>query len=224
MRTAHATRSRSHSGMNRLCITRPARASTVSVRGRTRKHLAALAAMSMMFATRECGAEPRGAATNTDRRPALIATNAPESPPTLAYQPQVDRLLYAGGLLGARIYLSFANGQVVNERIAEDPERDRRLHRDLKLDLTPGHEAWTGIGLELTPAADELWNAPPDRLISTLADNLAAAPPSLPVTPGLWLMRTQDGVYGLLRVDGFVEVRPGERGMKVTYKLAQPIR
>jgi hypothetical protein len=76
--------------------------------------------------------------------------------PSYSFQPEVERVLDGNGILGARVYLDFEKGLVTVERLAEDAERNRRLHRDLKLDLTPGSEEWTGINLQVAPASEEL--------------------------------------------------------------------
>ncbi len=140
-----------------------------------------------------------------------------------AFLPEVERVLDAGGVLGARVYLDFEKGLVTVERLPDDPERNRRLHRDLRVDLTPGSEQWTGIGLEVTPAGEEFWNAPADKVFAALADNLAPPLATMQVTPGLWFFKTREGHYGLMRVAGFVEPRPGDRAMKIIYKLAEPV-
>lgn len=139
------------------------------------------------------------------------------------FLPEVERVLDVGGVLGARVYLDFEQGLVTVERLPEDPERNRRLHRDLKLDLTPGLEEWTGIDLEVAPAGEEFWNAPADRVIAALADNLAPPLATMQVTPGLWFFKTAEGHYGLMRVAGFVEPQPGDKAMKIIYKLAEPV-
>lgn len=144
--------------------------------------------------------------------------------PSLFFQPGVERVLDAGGELGARVYLDFQRGLVTVERLPDDPERNRKLHRDLKLDLTPGREEWTGIDLQVAPAGGEFWDQPADKVIAALADNLAPPLATMQVTPGLWFFKTRDGNYGLMRVVGFVEPQPGDRAMKVVYKLAVPVR
>jgi hypothetical protein len=118
------------------------------------------------------------------------------------------------------VYLDFEKGLVTVERLAEDPERNRRLHRDLKLDLTPGSEEWTGIGLQVAPASEEFWSAPADKVIAALADNLAPPLATMQVTPGLWFFKTGEGRYGLMRVVELVETHPGDKAMKIVYKLA----
>ena len=140
--------------------------------------------------------------------------------PSFSFQPEVERVLDGHGILGARVYLDFEQGLVTVERLAEDPERNRRLHRDLKLDLTPGSEVWTGVGLQVAPASEELWSAPADRVIAALADELAPPLATMQVTPGVWFFKTGEGRYGLMRIAGFVEPHPGDKAMKVVYKLA----
>jgi hypothetical protein len=140
--------------------------------------------------------------------------------PTFSFEPEVERVLDGRGILGARVYLDFEQGLVTVERLAEDPERNRRLHRDLKLDLTPGSEEWTGIDLQVAPASEDMWGAPADRMIAALADNLAPPLATMQVTPGLWFFKTGEGRYGLMRVIGLVEPHPGDKAMKIVYKLA----
>jgi hypothetical protein len=156
---------------------------------------------------------------------ALFLSGAPLSSraQSRTFLPEVERVLDTDGVLGARAYVDFETGLVTVERLPDDPERDRRLHRDLKLELTPGAEEWTGIGLEVTPATEEFWNAPADRVVAALADNLAPPLATMQVTPGLWFFKTAGGDYGLMRVVGFVEPRPGDRAMKIIYKLAEPV-
>jgi hypothetical protein len=36
----------------------------------------------------------------------------------------------------------------------------------------------------------------------------------------VWFFKTGGGRYGLMRVGGFVEPHPGDKAMKVVYKLA----
>jgi hypothetical protein len=144
------------------------------------------------------------------------ATNAP----SFLFQPEVARVLDGNGILGARVYLNFEKGLVTVERLAEDAERNRRLHRDLKLDLTPGSEEWTGINLQVAPANEDMWGAPADNVIAALEDNLAPPLATMQVTPGLWFFKTGEGRYGLMRVVGFVEPRSGDKAMKIVYKLA----
>jgi hypothetical protein len=139
--------------------------------------------------------------------------------PALSFQPEVERVLDGNGVLGARVYLDFESGQVTVERLPEDPGRDRHWQRDLKLDLTPGSEEWTGVDLQVAPASEELWNAPADKVIAALADNLAPPLPTMQVTPGVWFFKTDRGRYGLMRVVGFVEPHPGCKAMKIVYKL-----
>ena len=149
---------------------------------------------------------------------------AESSPAPLEFMPEIQRVLAGGGGLGERVYLGFASGEVAVERRQEDPRYSRRLHRDLVLDLTPGLEQWTGIGLEVTPAGEDAWNKPPNRLMADLADNLAPPLPTMQVTPGVWFFKTGDGQFGLMRVIGFDEPRPGSKGMKIVYKLAHTAR
>lgn len=144
------------------------------------------------------------------------ATNSP----SFSFQPEVERVLDGKGMLGARVYLNFEDGLVTVERSPEEPARDRRLHRDLKLDLTPGSEEWTGTDLEVAPASAELWDAPADRVMAALTNGLAPPLATMQVTPGLWFFETGEGRYGLMRVVGFVEPHPGEKAMKIVYKLA----
>jgi hypothetical protein len=140
--------------------------------------------------------------------------------PARTFQPEVERVLDGNGVVGARVYLDFESGQVSVERLPEDADNDRRLHRDLKLDLTPGSEEWTGVNLQVAPANEELWKAPADKVIAALADNLAPPLATMQVTPGVWFFKTGSGRYGLMRVVGFVEPHPGRKAMKVVYKLA----
>jgi hypothetical protein len=149
----------------------------------------------------------------------MIGAEIPKPPP-LSFQPEIERVLDGEGVLGARVYLDFESGQVTVERLPEDPGRDRHLQRDLKLDLTPGSEEWTGVDLQVAPASEELWNAPPDKVIAALSDNLAPPLPTMQVTPGVWFFKTTRGRYGLMRVVGFVEPHPGRKAMKIVYKLA----
>jgi hypothetical protein len=151
----------------------------------------------------------------------LIGAETP-NPPALSFQPEVEKVLDDDGVIGARVYLGFESGQVTAERLPEDPGRDRRLHRDLKLDLTPGSEEWTGVDLQVAPASEELWNAPADKVIAAQKDNLTPPLPTMQVTPGVWFFKTGGGRYGLMRVVGFVEPRPGHKAMKIVYKLAAP--
>lgn len=153
---------------------------------------------------------------------ALSAGAAPTNSSARMFLPEVERVLDGNGLLGARVYLGFKSGQVAVERLREDPERDRRLHRDLKLDLTPGAEMWTGVGLEVAPAEEHYWNDPAEKVIAALQDDLAPPLATMQVTPGLWFFKTRDGDYGLMRIAGFVETHPGNKAMKLSYKLAQP--
>ncbi len=142
------------------------------------------------------------------------------NPPARMFQPEVERVLDGNGVVGARVYLDFESGQVSVERLPEDADNDRRLHRDLKLDLTPGSEVWTGVNLQVAPANEELWKAPADKVIAALADNLAPPLSTMQVTPGVWFFKTSSGRHGLMRVVGFVEPHPGRKAMKVVYKLA----
>ena len=148
----------------------------------------------------------------------LMGADSPGSP-RFSFLPEVERVLDANGVLGARVYLNFEKGLVTVERLAEDPERNRRLHRDLKLDLTPGSEEWTGIDLQVAPADEKLWNAPADKVVAALADDLAPPLATMQVTPGLWFFKTGQGQYGLMRVVGLVEPHPGDKAMKIVYKL-----
>lgn len=136
------------------------------------------------------------------------------------FQPEVERMLDGNGVVGARVYLDFESGEVSVERLPEDADNDRRLHRDLKLDLTPGSEEWTGINLQVAPASEELWKAPADKVIAALSDNLTPPLATMQVTPGVWFFKTGGGRYGLMRVVGFVEPHPGRKAMKIVYKLA----
>lgn len=143
-------------------------------------------------------------------------------PAKFSFVPEVERVLDGKGILGARVYLEFETGSVTVERLAEDPERDRRLHRDLKLNLTPGPEEWTGVNLQVAPASEDDWSAPADKVIGMLADNLAPPLATMQVTPGVWFFKTGEGRYGLMRVVGLVEPHPGDKAMKIVYKLAAP--
>jgi hypothetical protein len=60
-------------------------------------------------------------------------------------------------------------------------------------------------------------------VVAALADNLAPPLATMQVTPGLWFFKTAGGNYGLMRVAGFVEPRPGDKAMKIIYKLAGPV-
>jgi hypothetical protein len=151
----------------------------------------------------------------------VVTNNPPIAAKPLEFMPELERVLPATSALGERCYLDFEGGTVATERRAENPQLNRQLHRDLKADLTPAAEQWAGIGLLLTPATDELWDAPADQVIAALADHLADAPPTLPVTRALWLFKTADGNYGLMRVEGMVDTPGGGRGMKIVYKLAK---
>ena len=138
----------------------------------------------------------------------------------LSFQAPVEMVLNADGILGARAYLSFDSNNVTVEKLSDDPARNRRLHRDVKFDFTPGSEEWTGIDLQVAPATEESWNAPADKVIAELADNLAPPLPTMQITPGVWFFKTGRGQYGLMRIVGYVERRPGFKGMKLVYKLA----
>ena len=153
-----------------------------------------------------------------------VTNGQPAAARSFEFMPEIERVLPGTGALGERAYLDFAGGVVAVERTAEDPRRNRQLHRDLKADLTPGAEQWTGIGLQITPATDELWNAPADQVVAALAEHLADAPPALPVTQASWLFKTADGALGLMRVEGMVPTPGGGRGMKIVYKLARTAR
>jgi hypothetical protein len=142
------------------------------------------------------------------------------NPAAFSFQPEVARVLDDDGVVGARVYLNFESGEVTAERLPEDADRDRRLHRDLKLDLTPGSEVWTGIDLQVAPASEELWKASADKVMAALTENLAPPLATMQVTPGVWFFKTGRGRYGLMRIVGFVEPRPGHRAMKIVYKLA----
>ena len=69
-------------------------------------------------------------------------------------------------------------------------------------------------------SSGELWGAPADKVIAALADNLAPPLATMQVTPGLWFFKTGEGRYGLMRVIGLVEPHPGDKAMKIVYKLA----
>ncbi len=142
----------------------------------------------------------------------------------LEFLPEIERVLDSRDGLGARAYLSFSNGTVTVEQGAENAQRNRQLHEDLKYDGTPEREEWTGVDLEAAPASEEMWNATPEQLIAALADNLAPPLASMQVTHGVWYFRTRDGVYGLMRVEGFAPGRGNARAMKVVYKLARAVR
>ena len=156
--------------------------------------------------------------------PAGVPGADTKNAPSYSFQPEVERVLYGNGILGARVYVDFEKGLATVERLAEDAERNRRLHRDLKLDLTPGSEEWTGINLQVAPASEDMWGAPADKVIAALADNLAPPLATMQATPGLWFFKTGEGRYGLMRIVGFVEPRPGDRAMKIIYKLAVTTR
>lgn len=151
----------------------------------------------------------------------LMAARAdPADLKPLTFLPEVERVMDGNGALGARVYLDFETGEVTAERLREDPERNRRLHRDLKLDLTPGSEEWTGIGLEIAPAREEHWNEPADQVVAAMKDDLAPPLATMQVTPGLWFFKTADGKYGLMRIEGLVQTHPGDKAMQLVYKLA----
>ena len=163
---------------------------------------------------------------------AAASNNAPTAPASgistnsanrLWFLPEVERVLDTRGALGGRAYLSFSNGVVVEESNAENAQRNRQLHRDLKLQTIEGEQEWTGVDLQVAPATEDLWNTPADQLVAALADNLAPPLPTMQVTPGVWFFKTRDGTYGLLRIVGFVEPRPGDKAMDVVYKLARPL-
>lgn len=155
--------------------------------------------------------------------PPIAVTNHRASNPHLEFAPEVERVLDTHGALGARAYLSFSNGVVGEESSAENPQRNRQLHRDLRLQTIEGEQEWTGVDLQIAPATEAMWNTPPDQLIAALADDLAPPLPTMQVIPGVWFFQTRDGNYGLLRIVGFVEPGPGFRAMKVVYKLARLI-
>jgi hypothetical protein len=152
--------------------------------------------------------------------PAGISGTDSSNSASFTFLPEVMKVLDGNGVMGACVYLDFEKGLVTVERLAEDPERNRRLHRDLKLDLTPGSEEWTGIDLQVAPASEEFWSAPAEKVIAALADNLTPPLATMQVTPGLWFFKTGQGRYGLMRVVGLVETHPGDKAMKIVYKLA----
>jgi hypothetical protein len=156
--------------------------------------------------------------------PAGVPGADSKNAPSYSFQPEVERVMDGNGILGARVYLDFEKGLVTVERLAEDAERNRRLHRDLKLDLTPGLEEWTGINLQAAPASEDMWGAPADKVMAALTDNLAPPLATMQVTPGLWFFKTGEGRYGLMRIVGLVEPRPGDKAMKIIYKLAAATR
>ena len=153
----------------------------------------------------------------------VMGADTNNAPPFL-FQPEVARVLDGNGILGARVYLDFEKGLVTVEQLAEDAERNRRLHRDLKLDLTPGSEEWTGVDLQVAPANEDMWGTPADRVIAALKDNIAPPLATMQVTPGLWFFKTGEGRYGLMGIVGLVEPRPGDKAMKMVYKLAGAAR
>ena len=153
--------------------------------------------------------------------PEIVVINNRASTNHLEFAPEVERVLDTHGALGARAYLSFSNGVVTDETSAENPQRNRQLHRDLKLQIIEGEQEWTGVDLQIAPATEAMWSMPPDQLVATLADDLAPPLPTMQVTPGVWFFKTRDGNYGLLRIVGLVEPRPDYQAMKVVYKLAK---
>ncbi len=181
--------------------------------------LAALAGVVVPVGMLQAEAPESGPAA----KPQAAATNNAASTNHLWFLPELERVLDTHGALGARAYLSFSNGTVAEETSAENPQRNRQLHRALKLQTIEGEQEWTGVDLQVAPATEDMWNTPADQLVAALADNLAPPLPTMQVTPGVWFFKTRDGTYGLLRIVGFVEPRPGYRAMKVVYKLAKPV-
>jgi hypothetical protein len=141
----------------------------------------------------------------------------------LEFGPENEKVLDTRGALGARVYLSFEQGTVAEETSTENPQRNHDLHRDLKLHSIEGELEWTGVELKMAPATEEQWNAPANDVIATLSGYLAPPLPSMQIVPGVWFFKTREGVCGLMRVVGFVEPRPGEKAMKLVYKLAKPV-
>lgn len=146
----------------------------------------------------------------------------------LEFMPEIVRTLKMDGALGSRSFLSFESGTVTTViQWTDDPQRDRQLHRDLKLFNVAGDQdwngepQWTGVELQAALAADDMWNKPAAEVVGALSDNLAPPLATMPVTDGVWFFETRDGIYGLMRVAPLPASNRADKGIKVTYKIAR---